>query len=93
MIKQKYKKYYCPVCNNQLVFCIDEWGFTPSHTHCDICDINIGASSIEEGYKLIQKYNKPHTKLEYIHRGKEELILLLIEDGKLIINNYDIMKD
>ena len=34
----------CPNCNSVLYWCLDEWGRTPWHLHCDKCNINIGAT-------------------------------------------------
>ena len=71
----------CPNCENKIYFCIDEWGHTPFHLHCDKCNINIGSISINKCIDLLKQYHKPKTYLEYYHNN----IKLLIEEGKKII--------
>ena len=44
----------CPECKQPLYFCLDEWGRTPWHLHCDNCNINIGVNKPE---KAIEYYN------------------------------------
>lgn len=73
---------YCPNCGKKIYFCLDEWGRTPFHLHCDKCDINIGATSIEKCKKLLEKYHKKGTQLEYYN----EAVQFLYEEGKEIIN-------
>lgn len=35
----------CPNCQNKMKFYLDEWGYTPWHLHCEVCNINIGTSN------------------------------------------------
>lgn len=39
------KDILCPNCKNKMYFCLDEWGYTPWHLHCNFCKINIGTNS------------------------------------------------
>ncbi len=75
------KSVQCPNCKEELFFCLDEWGRTPFHLHCDKCCINIGATSTEVAMELI-KYCKPFTYIEFfdnriqlcdIYNDKEEM--------------------
>ena len=68
----------CPKCKNPLYFCLDEWGRTPWHLHCDNCHINIGVNKPKKAIELIQKYNKKDTYLEYYNND----IQILFEEGK-----------
>lgn len=74
--------HMCPNCKREIYFCFDEWGHTPCHLHCDICDINIGSTSFNKCLDLLKDYHKPKTYIEYYCQE----IKLLYEDGKLIIN-------
>ena len=78
-------KLQCPICGSQIRFSIDEWGHTPIHLHCYTCDINIGAKSFNKCEELLQKYNKPHTYLEYYFND----IQLLLENHQLLINREE----
>lgn len=71
----------CPSCNNECYFCLDEWGHTPFHLHCDKCNINIGSTSFKKCINLLQKYHKPKTYLEFY----QDEIKLLFEEGEKII--------
>ena len=55
----------CPNCGNDIYFCLDEWGHTPFHLHCDNCDINIGATSFNKCIELLKDYHKPKTYAEF----------------------------
>ena len=68
----------CPECKQPLYFCLDEWGRTPWHLHCDNCNINIGVNKPEKAIELIQKYNKKNTYLEYYNND----IQILFEEEK-----------
>ena len=72
----------CPNCNNECFYCLDEWGYTPIHLHCNNCHIDIGATGFEKCKDLLKEYHKPYTYLEYY--GNE--IQLLIINGKKIID-------
>lgn len=72
----------CPNCQNKMYFCLDEWGHTPWHLHCDNCEINIGATSQKKTINLIQKYHSPKTWIEY-YAGK---IQILCVNGNFIKN-------
>lgn len=76
------KVLYCPNCNKEMFICLDEWGRTPWHLHCDECKINIGIDKMPQLENVLQQYHKPHTYLEY-YAGKPQL---LIEGEKIIIN-------
>jgi hypothetical protein len=76
------KTVLCLTCNKQCHFCLDEWGHTPFHLHCDNCDINIGATSINKCIELLQQYHKPNTYLEY-YQGDIQLLFI---NNDLIIN-------
>ena len=70
----------CPSCGDKCYFCLDEWGHTPIHLHCDKCNINIGSTSFKKCIDLLQKYNKQKTYLEFYYNE----IKLLFEEGKKI---------
>lgn len=72
----------CPNCNSICYFCLDGWGYTPFHLHCDKCNINIGSTSEEKCVELFKKYHKPKTFLEYYQND----IKILFEEGKEVIN-------
>ena len=72
----------CPNCNNKCYICLDEWGRTPWHIHCDNCNINIGTTKIDKGIELLNKYHDKNTYLEYY--GNK--IKLLIIGKKAVIN-------
>ena len=72
----------CPNCGNDIYFCLDEWGHTPFHLHCDNCDINIGATSFNECTELLKDYHKSKTYIEYYHKS----IQLMFENNKCVIN-------
>lgn len=57
----------CPNCNNEITYHLDEWGYTPWHLHCDVCHINIGATSIKKCNQIFEKYNDPLTYIEYFN--------------------------
>lgn len=76
------EKIICPNCQNELHFCLDEWGYTPWHLHCDCCNINIGATSCVQALNLIQKYHSLNTWIEYYARE----IQILCIDGEYVIN-------
>ena len=57
----------CPNCGNDIYFCLDEWGHTPFHLHCDNCDINIGATSFNKCIELLKDYHKHKTYIEFYH--------------------------
>lgn len=70
-------KIICPTCKNECYICLDEWGHTPFHLHCDICNINIGATSPNKCIELLMDHHKPYTRLEY-YQGD---IQMLFEGG------------
>ena len=72
----------CPNCNNKCFICLDEWGPTPFHIHCNVCKINIGTTDIKKGIELLKKYHKPNTYLEYYNQN----IQFLLEEEKIIID-------
>lgn len=72
----------CPNCNSLLYWCLDSWGRTPWHLHCDNCSINIGMDDRNKTIELIQKYHKPKTYIEYYNNN----IQILFENNKAIIN-------
>ncbi len=72
----------CPNCQNEMKFYLDEWGYTPWHLHCEVCNINIGTSNQKKAIDLIQKYHFPETWIEYY---ANEIQILCI-NGKYIIN-------
>lgn len=76
------KDILCPNCKNKMYFCLDEWGYTPWHLHCDNCNINIGATNMNKAAELIQIYHQPNTWIEYY--GGDIQILCI--KGKYIIN-------
>lgn len=73
----------CPNCNSPLYWCLDEWGRTPWHLHCNKCSINIGVDKHNKAIELIQKYHKPNTWIEYYNNE----IKILFENNKQIIFN------
>lgn len=79
---QNKKEIYCPHCGEKIFFCLDEWGYTPIHLHCQKDNINIGATSFKKCIELLQKYNKPKTYIEFYNNK----IQLLILEGKVIID-------
>lgn len=81
-IKINHMQGRCPNCNSKYYFCLDEWGYTPYHLHCDTCHINIGANSRGKTEELLYEYHKKNTYIEYY--GGE--IKLLIEGGVEKIN-------
>ncbi len=74
--------FCCPNCNTEVKFLLDGFGHTPCHLHCDVCKINIGATSFGKTYELLLEYNKPSTYIEYYNNE----IKYMVEDGKEIIN-------
>lgn len=76
------KSIICPNCQNKMKFYLDEWGYTPWHFHCEICNINIGTSNQKKAVDLIQEYHSPETWIEYY---TNEIQILCI-NGKYIIN-------
>ena len=78
----------CPRCKKPLYFCLDEWGRTPWHLHCDNCHINIGTNNQKKAIELIQKYNKKDTYLEYYDND----IQVLWEEKNLKISK-EVMDD
>lgn len=73
----------CPNCNTNIFFCLDEWGHTPWHLHCEKCHINIGSQSFQTCEELLQKYHQPNTYIEYYRNG----IQWMYVNGEEIINN------
>ena len=65
MTEDKLAKIICPTCKNECYMCLDEWGHTPFHLHCNKCSINIGATSPDKCIELLMEYHKPYTWLEY----------------------------
>ena len=72
----------CPNCQNKMKFYLDEWGYTPWHLHCEVCNINIGKKKKKKAVDLIQEYHSPETWIEYY---TNEIQILCI-NGKYIIN-------
>ena len=79
------KTTYCPTCQNKVYFCLDGYGYTPWHLHCNNCQINIGASKISKIEELLQKYHSPNTWIEYYNNA----IQILNIKGEYIINNTE----
>lgn len=75
------EKIKCPNCNNEIYWCLDEWGRTPVHLHCDKCSINIGATSMR---KCVELFNEHHNKNTYIEFYFNK-IQLWYEEGRLIL--------
>ena len=73
----------CPNCNDRVFYCLDEWGYTPIHLHCDNCDINIGATSFNKCNELLEQYHKKRTYIEYFNNK----IHFLSEEGEIIIDD------
>lgn len=71
----------CPNCNSALYWALDGFGRTPWHLHCDNCNINIGVNKPNKAIKLIQKYHKPNTYIEYYNHD----IQILFEENKQVI--------
>lgn len=68
----------CPTCGSECFFCLDEWGYTPWHLHCEKCHINIGGTSQKICEDLLKEYNQPYTYLEYYNH---KIQLLMISDN------------
>ena len=48
---------YCPCCKEPMYLCLDEWGRTMWHWHCNDCNINIGTEHTYDIDKIIQTYD------------------------------------
>ena len=81
-INNKRKIDYCPNCNSEIFFCLDEWGYTPLHLHCDKCNIDIGCTSFEKAIELLQDNHDKNTYIEYYN---DEIKFKTIND-KIIID-------
>ena len=81
-IMQNKNIVVCPNCNGECYINLDEFGYTPWHIHCNNCNINIGATKIDECIKLLNKYHNKNTYLEYY---KDKIKLLIIEK-EVVIN-------
>lgn len=68
----------CPTCKNKCYICLDSYGRTPFHLHCNTCDINIGATSPDKCVELLKGHCKPNTYIEFYNNK----INLLVEEGK-----------
>ncbi len=79
---QNKKIIVCPNCSNKCYICLDEWGRTPWHIHCNFCNINIGVTNIQKGISLLEKYHKPNTYLEFYSNQ----IKFLAINGEELIN-------
>lgn len=82
---QNKKIIVCPNCKNECYICLDEWGRTPWHIHCDSCNINIGVTNIQKGISLLEKYHKPNTYLEFYSNQ----IKFLIINGEELISEFN----
>lgn len=76
------EKIICPNCNKETFYCLDEWGRTPFHLHCDKCYINIGATSIRECKELFKDFHEPCTQMEYYNKRIQYLAI----KGEELIN-------
>lgn len=75
--------HLCPICKSPVFFCLDEWGYTPWHLHCENCDINIGATNQKIAINLLETYSTKNMWIEYY--GGD--IQILCVDGKMIKDN------
>ena len=67
---------YCPCCNNPMYLCLDEWGRTMWHWHCDNCHINIGTEHTYDIDKIIQNYDcQKNMYLEFYNNKIQELCI------------------
>lgn len=80
------KTIYCPTCQNKVYFCLDGYGRTPLHLHCNNCNINIGVSKSSKAKELLQKYHSPNTWIEYYNNA----IQILNINGEYIINKTEV---
>lgn len=78
---EKIEKY-CPCCKELMYLCLDEWGHTMWHWHCNDCNINIGTAHTYDIDKIIQTY--PYRKNMYLEFYNNKIQALII-DGKEII--------
>lgn len=49
----------CPNCLNKMKFYLNEWGYTPWHLHCKVCNINIGTNNQKKNNRFNTKISSP----------------------------------